>query len=77
MGEALHWVIEPGGREMFSPFQFSYFQQLQFVSLATESLLQQVFLLLITMSLITKNNCGSSPAIVLPQQSAGVALPAS
>ena len=26
------------------------------------------------MSLITENNCGSDPAIVLPQRSAGVAL---
>ena len=60
--------ICPGGREMFSPIQF--------FTLAAESLLQQILLLLIMMSLITENNCRSSPAIVLTQRSAWVAFPA-
>ena len=60
--------ICPGGREMFSPIQF--------FTLATESLLQQILVLLITMSLITENNCRSYPAIVLMQRSAWVAFAA-
>ena len=55
--------------ELFSPIQF--------FTLATESLLQQILLLLTVMSLITENNCRSSPAIVLTQRSAWVAFPAS
>ena len=54
--------------ELFSPIQF--------FTLATESLFQQILLLLIKMSLITENNCRSSPAIVLTQRSAWVAFPA-
>ena len=51
------------------------FFAVQFFTLATESLLQQILVLLITVSLITENSRSSS-AIVLMQRSAWVAFPA-